>query len=275
MLLGSTGLLGSAFYSYMKSGNYLFVSPNRSELDLLDFDKLEKFIHDYSPTYIINCAGYNLVDKAEESIYKDLCFNLNVELPRSLACFANKYNAKLAHFSSDYVFDGNNTVGYTEDDKRNPINHYGYTKMLSEDAVLNNSPNALIQRISWLFGPYKDNFVSFICAQLNSGGPVKAICDQYGKPTYTFDVVKATLSLLQGDYFGVFHTPNSDSCSWYELAEAIRAHYGASTELVHPIEAADLNRLAVRPKYSILNSIKIPSLRSHKEALDEYLTNSF
>ena len=273
LLLGSSGLLGNSFYNdLILSETDLVFYPTRNELDVTDSKALKRFISETSPDVIINCTGYNFVDKAELDEEHEACYELNVNVPKNLAILSDDIGFKLVHFSSDYVFDGELTQGYIETDPTSPINFYGSTKAMSEQAVMQNCDNFIIQRISGLFGPSKNNFVTYIATELRRGNTVKVVSDQVSNPTYSIDVVKATFDLVANHESGLFHTPNEDSVSWYELALEIAAVLKVSESLVIPISSTELNRLAKRPKCSILKNSRYIPLRSHLSALEEFLT---
>jgi dTDP-4-dehydrorhamnose reductase len=188
-----------------------------------------------------------------------------------LAKLSTDLSFKFVQFSSDYVFNGESSIGYDEFAVTDPINFYGETKLLAENAIAQYSDNFIIQRISWLFGPNKTNFVDFVAKELIANNPVKIVTDQTGTPTYSCDVVKACLELLSINGSGIYHTTNAESVSWYELALEVCEALKVSKDLVQPILSTDLNRLAKRPACSILYTTRLNPLRSHKVALDDYL----
>src|SRR6056300_1732505 len=162
LVLGSTGLLGSAFKYLSRNYKYDFLFPSRKELDLLNIDDLEKFILLHKPDFVINCAGHNDVKAIEVNDEEfDLALNLNAYLPFELSKLSKKYKFRLLTFSSDYVFDGQKK-SYRESDTQNPINRYGLTKSIGEQLALSLDSKVSIFRTAWLFGPFKQNFVSFM-----------------------------------------------------------------------------------------------------------------
>jgi dTDP-4-dehydrorhamnose reductase len=274
ILLGSTGLLGSVFNAhYLDSKTDILFAPKRFELDLNDENLVYEYIKEISPDVVINCTGYNFVDQAEESSEQDLCYKLNVEIPSNLAKFSSDLDFKLVQFSSDYVFNGESKDGYDEFADTDPINYYGYTKLLAEREIAQNSSNFVIQRIAWLFGPNKTNFARYIAGELLENRPVRVVNDQFGTPTYSCDVVLATNSIIEQNLLGIFHTTNTGAVSWYELACVIAAFLGKSLDMVEPISSSELNRLAKRPHYSILYTTRLDPMSDGKSALKKYLND--
>lgn len=272
LLLGSTGLLGSTIAERFQSQDqFELIAPNRTQLDLTDFSVLAKVIADTMPELIINAAGYNAVDQAEDDEVE--CFKLNAELPKVLAINAYQNGAKLIQFSSDYVFDGSNADGYLESHPRTgQLNKYGVSKALGEANVENFTDNYWLIRISWLFGSRtRPNFVKAMLNLASTNAVIPVVNDQIGKPTYAPDVAGALEQLISENYHsGIYHLPNEDSVSWYDFARMIFRLKNLDIE-VKPISSSELARKAIRPKHSTLLNAKFPVLRSYEEALFEYL----
>ena len=176
------------------------------------------------------------------------------------------------HFSTDYVFDGEKSEGYSETDSPSPVSVYGTSKAEGEKELMKNTDKFWLIRTAWLYGPGGKNFVDTIInlAGKNEGQPLKIVNDQIGNPTLSSDLAQAVLGLLKGKSYGIYHMVNGGTCSWYEFAQEIFKILGIPQKIV-PITSEELNRPAKRPKYSILKSSRLPALRHWKEALAEYL----
>jgi dTDP-4-dehydrorhamnose reductase len=270
LILGSTGLLGQAMVDEFV-GDFEVVAPKRSELDLLDFEVLSEFIKSNQPDFILNCAGYNFVDKAElNETERSLCFRLNSELPTLLADLQESLNYVLVQFSSDYVFDGKNSIGYKENASPSPLSTYGQSKLDGEIGVSGCSKLFLV-RLAWLFGPGKEsNFVDVMRKLAKTHDEISVVDDQKGNPTYTKDVAAEIRQLIETDEFGVYHLVNEDPVTWYDLAMQVFTKIGYDGK-VKKVSSKEFKREAVRPQYSILLNTKWKKLRSHKDALKDYL----
>lgn len=277
LLLGSTGLLGSAFYQVLKNNlGVELVAPKRSELDLLDFQSLSLAIAFHKPDIVINCAGYNQVDNTENNADEQkLCRLLNTELPRQLALCSKKENFLLIQFSSDYVFDGQDKAGYLENSQTGPINFYGKSKADGEIQIIENAENFLIFRISWLFGGLKNNFVLTMLKLADDGTPISVVSDQFGKPTYAADVAETVtkVALENNLASGIYHLANEGITSWFDFALKIFEISGKDVTIRASI-SSDLDRPALRPLNSVLVNSKLEMQRPWVEALNEYLSEN-
>ncbi len=273
LVFGANGLLGSQFAKQLlNSDKYELLAPSKDLVDLLSEVQVADYIAEHKPDFIINCSGYNLVDQCEiDSQQQEMAQNLNVKAPEMLAKLALKHNARFITFSTDYVFDGSKDSAYVETDETNPINYYGKTKLMAEQAVLAANPNAIVIRTQWLFGPGRRDFVDAILPKLEGAEPLPVVNDQIGCPTYTVDLASRVInSLLESDINGVLHLVNKGSVSWYDYTLAIQEILGTNAHIV-PVSSDGFKRLATRPKNSILSSVKIESMRDFKIALKEYL----
>ena len=272
LVLGSTGLLGSAFKYVSKNYNFKFLFPSRKDLHLLKHEDLDKYIKFHKPFFIINCAGHNDV-KAIEANDEDfeLALKLNAYLPFELSKLSKQYKFRLITFSSDYVFDGQKN-SYRESDIRNPINRYGLTKSIAEQLSLSIDSNVSIFRTAWLFGPFKQNFVSTMVNRALDNQEIKVVGDQYGSPTFTIDIAQYVLDNINSHENGVFHLVNDSSVSWYDLTQMSFVLLGLHNKL-KKVSTADFKSIVNRPLYSVLNSYHIKKLRPLEQALKEYLLN--
>ncbi len=233
------------------------------------------------PDVLVNCAAYNLVDRAEADSITP--FEVNAQGVSSLALGCDDIGAKFVHFSTDYVFgkDAARTVPYTEDDHTGPLNSYGSSKAAGETFAQTAAPNSLIVRTCGLYGMWGSggkggNFVETMLRVATQGKPLRVVNDQRCTPSYTADVAAATVALLERGATGLFHVTNSGDCTWYEFAAEIFRQEGLKPELV-PVTSAEFGAVAKRPAYSVLSTAKllahgIPPLRPWHEALAAYLT---
>lgn len=273
VLLGKNGMLGSAFLSKLSSleENNLVYAFSRKELDVLDSGKLQDMISSISPDVLINCVAHTNVIKAE-SEEKSLCLNLNVEFIKRLSDFLLKKNSTLIHFSSDYVFDGEKGDFYDEDDAVNPLNFYGYSKVLGEKAIQDIGVKHAIIRTAWLYGPKGQNFVDKMIDLSKEKEFLKIVDDKFGSPTYTLDLASSVISnfLNHDNLSGIFHLVNEGVISRYKLVEAVKEFKGIKT-LIIPCSSEEFPSPAVLPRFSPLRNNKVLKLRSIKDALKAYL----
>lgn len=269
LLLGKSGLLGYALHKVLSSF-YEIIAPSHSECDVTNQKNLEKQILSTNPDIIINSTGFTAVDDAET--HKTEAVKLNSEAVKNLAQISANKNIPLMHFSTDYVFNGEKSEGYSESDSPSPVSVYGASKAEGEKELIKNTKKFWLIRTAWLYGPSGKNFVDTIInlARKNKNKPLKIVDDQIGNPTLTLDLAQAVLPLLKGKSYGIYHIVNSGICSWYEFAKEIFNILGIPQEII-PITSSELNRPAPRPKYSILQNTRLPALRSWKQALTAYL----
>jgi dTDP-4-dehydrorhamnose reductase len=271
VIFGATGMLGSMFVRALPEA--LFFSG--AQADLTKKGAVEKILETYHPGVVINCAAYTDVDGAEE--HEDVANKVNGEGVRALAAAAKKIGARLVHFSTDYIFDGQNAHGYAEDAQPKPLNAYGRSKLAGEQAVQEETDNYLLIRTAWLYGPNGKNFVDTMRKKMESGEALRVVGDQEGSPTYTSDLVDATLLLLaKAAPSGIYHLVNSGRVSWFGFAQKIQALLGTHAPLEEVFSDA-FPRPAQRPQYSVLNNtklknIKINPLPEWEDALARYLT---
>jgi len=250
IILGASGQLGWEFQKYFETRVKLF-SFNHSELDILDFQKLSQTFNSIKPDIVINCAAYTTVDQAENEI--EIAYKINSIGAKNVSFAAFKINSKVVYFSTDYVFDGNKSLPYTEFDLTNPLSIYGKSKLLGEIYTKKHNPNHLILRISWLYGINGFNFVKSIIRLVKEKGQVKVVEDQIGTPTYTLDVVKQTWELIKGDSVGLYHSSNTGRTTWFEFAKRIVENLSPDAKVI-PVKTKDFPTLARRPKFSVLEN---------------------
>ena len=267
-LIGNKGMLGNDVEKLLKERGLTYWATDK-EVDIGDYKALEKFGKDKKIKWIINCSGYTKVDKAEEEI--DEAFRINTDGVRNIALFSAKRQIKLIHISTDYVFDGRKekdggAVVYSEDDKTNPINIYGKSKLAGEEEIKKILEKYFIIRTAWLYGLQGNNFIYTMLRLFKERDLVKVVEDQWGSPTYTVDLAGAILKMIEDDSvsYGIYHFTNEGMTSWYEFARVIYKKAkrlglieGNKKVEIQPIKTEDYPTAARRPKYSVLSKEKI------------------
>ena len=222
LLLGGSGMLGSDCREVL-SEEHEVLSPSKKELDIISWDVVIENLQKISPDVILNCAGFTDVNACETEDY--LVRKVNVEGPRNLAQGSARFNCRMIHISSDYVFSGQKSLPqpYFEDDPVDPISAYGRSKVESEVAVKENAPNYAIIRTGWLYGLNGDNFINSILknAVKKSSKGMKVIEDQIGSPTWTYRLALQIKEILNSDAKGTFHVTSEGYCSRFEYAKHI------------------------------------------------------
>ena len=252
VIFGSRGMLGTEFMNAVPSNNIIH-SFDKHNINIFDKKEILNKLKKYKFDWIVNCAAYTNVEKAEIDYHE--AYKGNVEIPKILVEVANELNIGICHFSTDYVFDGTKNKSYKENDSTNPINNYGKTKLLGEYQI-QKAYKYLICRISWLYGPYGNCFPKAIIRQLKSDKFVDVVNDQIGTPTYTFDVVSESIILMTTNRCGTYHISNSGQASWYDFAKEIAKYYNLEDK-VSPISSNKLTVKAKRPLYSVMSSEKM------------------
>lgn len=224
LVTGSNGQLGSELRDLeSQHPNFKFNFVDRSTFDLSDLNKIDHFFNNHSFDFIINCAAYTAVDKAESE--KDLANAINNLAVEKLARIAKEKNIGLVHISTDYVFDGKHFRAYTETDQTNPISVYGKTKRLGEEAILKIAPaKTVILRTSWVYSSHGNNFVKTMIRLGKERGNLGVIFDQVGTPTYAKDLAKVILDIiphLKNTHPEIYHFSNEGAASWFDFAKAI------------------------------------------------------
>jgi len=284
-LIGCKGMLGTELSLLLEKSGLPFTGTDR-EVDIANPAALEKFAQDQPVAWIINCAAYTAVDKAEDDV--ETCRRLNTQGAAHIAACAHKTGARLIHISTDYVFDGTGSRPYTEEDATAPTGVYGLTKRDGELAVIENNPRSYIIRTAWLYGKHGNNFVATMLRLMNERDEVKVVNDQRGSPTWAFDLASAVLAVItaadQGKNipFGMYHYTNEGDISWFDFAQEI---YQQGRELgriskncaVKPCTSAEYPAKVKRPAYSVLNKSKIKAalgidIPAWDKSLKEFLT---
>ena len=250
-------MLGGAIQRVAPSAVQL-VALRHADLPVEDARAVERVVQRERPDWIINCAGYTQVDRAESE--PDAAQRVNAVGPANLARAARDMSARLLHISTDYVFDGRATRPYREDDPVGPLNVYGRSKLAGEEAVREILPQAhLIVRTQWLFGVGGPNFVATVLRLARERPQLKVVNDQHGRPTYTPDLAAALWRLVACDARGTVHCANDGEATWFEVARAAIDVTGLKT-VVEACSTDDMPRPARRPQFSVLDCSKCTAI---------------
>jgi len=274
LITGYKGMLGLDLVDILENENqHELVLTDIGELDITNLEEVKKMFNQEKPELIINVAAYTDVDGCETN--RELAYSVNSIGPKNLAIASNENGAKLLHISTDYVFPGNNTKPYTEDDKTDPQSYYGLTKLEAEKFIKENMKNYFIVRTAWLYGINGKNFVKTMLNLAKNNSEITVVNDQRGSPTFTVDLAHAICELIKTDKYGVYHVTNSDECTWYDFAKNI-FELANMDVTVKPVNTEEYPTPAKRPKYSVLshkkwNSSGFKPLRTYKNALNDYM----
>lgn len=273
LVTGANGQLGYDVVKELQKQNIECYGATRQDFDIVDFEATKKFITNYMPDAVIHCAAYTAVDKAEDE--QGLCYLVNASATENIAEICKKINAKMLYISTDYVFDGTKDDFYEVDDKPNPINVYGKTKLLGEQAVQKILDKYFIVRISWVFGEHGNNFVKTMLRLGKERKEINVVADQYGSPTYTADLAPLLVEMIQTEKYGLYHATNEGVCTWAEFGEEIFKIAGMNVKVNH-ITTAEYPTKAVRPLNSKLskNNLRLNNfiiLNNWEIALERYI----
>ncbi len=263
LVTGSSGQLGQSLKAIAK--NYpalMFTFATRTDLDLSHEQSIVDYFQHHHIDLIINCAAYTAVDKAESE--PELANQINHLAVKQLAEIARQQNTKLIHISTDYVFNGQQSRPYIENDIVEPKSTYGESKLKGEQALLEALPiNGLIIRTSWVYSEFGNNFVKTMLRLGRERDSLNVIFDQVGTPTYAHDLAEAIISIVDSETFNqekvtteIYHYSNEGVCSWYDFAKTIFELSNIDCK-ISPIETKDYPTPAIRPHYSLLNKAKI------------------
>ncbi len=274
LILGSKGMLGAELMRVF--GNET-VGWDRSDVDVAQVESLKLKVESLRPEIIINCVAYNDVDGAEENA--GTAFKLNAEVPKNLASICNDLNISLIHFSTNYVFDGQQGE-YKEEDEPSPLSVYAKSKHQGEQEIIKHCQKYYIIRTAVLFGlkgqseMSKKSFVDLMLDLSRKTDTIKAVNNEVNSLTYVKDLAEnVKLLTVQNNPFGIYHITNSGSASWYDLAKEIFKTVGKKINLV-PVPSTDFPRKAMRPARSVLINTKLLSIRPWQEALLEFLNRN-
>lgn len=276
VVTGAAGQLGQDVLLELERKNHQVFGADRQQLDITNEENVIAYIHEIKPDVILHCAAYTNVDAAEEN--EDAAYQVNAAGSEYLAKAAKQIGAKMLYVSTDYVFDGSASEPYEVDEPTKPLGAYGRTKLAGEQLLQKHLDEFFIVRTAWVFGIHGNNFVKTMIRLGKERGEVGVVHDQVGSPTYTVDLAKFMVELMETEKYGVYHATNSGICSWYEFAVEIFKQAGLDVQ-VNPLTSDQFPRPAARPKYSVLSKKMIEKqgltpLRDWKEALAAYLAEA-
>ncbi|WRP06313.1 dTDP-4-dehydrorhamnose reductase [Rossellomorea aquimaris] len=273
LVTGYTGQLGFDVVREGKKRGISMLGIGRNDLDITNETKVYQYVKNINPDVIIHCAAYTAVDKAEDD--KETCWNVNVLGTKYIATASKKVNASFMYISTDYVFDGKGEEPFKETDKPNPVGYYGLTKYEGEKVVRDLLEEHFIVRISWVFGINGHNFIKTMLRLSETRNELKVVGDQYGSPTYTFDLARLLIDMIQTEKYGVYHASNEGFCTWAQFASEIFQQANKAVT-VNSISTKEYPTRAVRPKNSCMSKQKLidngfKPLPKWQDALKHYL----
>ena len=257
LVTGANGQLGQELKQLAEKTNspFRFIYTDADVLDITDAGQVQHFVSEYSIGYVINCAAYTVVDKAEAD--EEVAYRINCTGAENLA----RSGAKIIHISTDYVFDGTASTPYKEDASTNPLSVYGKSKLKGEEAIREFAEEWIIIRTSWLYSEFGNNFVKTMLRLMNERDKLNVVADQYGTPTYAADLAEMILVILECEEWksGVYHFSNLGETTWFKFAEKIKELAAVGRCRLDPVPACEYKTAAVRPMYSVLDKSKIQS----------------
>ena len=272
LVTGVKGQLGYDVMNELAGRGHEGIGVDIQEMDITDAASVEKVITEAAPDAVIHCAAYTAVDAAEDNV--DLCRRVNAGGTENIARVCKALNCKMMYISTDYVFNGQGTRPWEPDDKREPLNVYGQTKYEGELAVETLEKFFLV-RIAWVFGVNGKNFIKTMLNLGKTRDHLTVVADQIGSPTYTYDLARLLVDMIETDRYGRYHATNEGLCSWYEFACEIFKQAGMNVT-VSPVTSDQYPAKAKRPMNSRMDKSKLDEmgferLPSWQDALGRYL----
>lgn len=272
LVTGYNGQLGYDVVNEAHSRGVEAVGVDIQEMDITNKQQVNDVIKTGNYDAVVHCAAWTAVDKAEEMV--DVCRKVNVEGTQNIVDVCKELDIPVMYFSTDYVFSGEGTEPWNEYDNRTPLNVYGQTKYEGELAV-ETYPKHFIIRIAWVFGKNGNNFIKTMLRLGKEKGAVSVVDDQIGSPTYTYDLSKLVVDMIQTEKYGTYHATNEGLCSWYEFACEIFKQANMDVK-VTPVDSNAFPAKAKRPKNSRMNKSELDKngfnrLPSWQDALKRYL----
>lgn len=273
LVTGVKGQLGYDVVNELEKRGHVAIGVDIDEMDITDAVSVDKVITESNVNAVIHCAAYTAVDAAEENI--DICRKVNADGTRNIAEVCKKLDIKMMYISTDYVFDGEGTNMWEPDDKREPLNVYGITKYEGELAVEENLEKFFTVRIAWVFGVNGKNFIKTMLNLGKTRDELSVVNDQIGSPTFTYDLARLLVDMIETDKYGRYHATNEGLCSWYDFAVEIFKQAGMNVK-VNPVDSSSFPVKAKRPNNSRMSKEKLEEngferLPSWKDAVRRYL----
>lgn len=273
LVTGVKGQLGYDVVNELEKRGMTAIGVDIDEMDITDAVSVNKVIKEAAPDAVIHCAAYTAVDAAEDNV--ELCRKVNAEGTANIAEVCKELDIKMMYISTDYVFDGQGERPWEPDDERHPLNVYGQTKYEGEVAVTDALDKYFIVRIAWVFGVNGKNFIKAILNKAKTVDTLTVVNDQFGSPTYTYDLARLLVDMIQTEKYGFYHATNEGICTWYEFACEIIRQAGMDAKVL-PVSADQYPAKAKRPTNSRMSKEKLTEngfekLPTWQDALKRYL----
>lgn len=270
---GVKGQLGYDVVNELRKRGMEAIGVDIEEMDITDTASVNRVMKEAAPDAVIHCAAYTAVDVAEDNV--EICRKVNADGTQNIAKVCKELDIKMIYISTDYVFDGQGTRPWEPEDERNPLNVYGQTKYEGELAVQNTLDKYFIVRIAWVFGVNGKNFIKTMLKLAETHDRLTVVNDQFGSPTYTYDLARLLVDMVLTDKYGIYHATNEGICTWYDFACEIFKQAGIPMEVV-PVSAEEYKAKAKRPENSRMDKDKLEQngferLPSWQDALKRYL----
>ena len=273
LVTGVKGQLGYDVVNELEKRNITAIGVDIEEMDITDAESVNKVITEVEPDAVIHCAAYTAVDAAEDNV--DLCRRVNADGTANIAAICKTLDIKMMYISTDYVFNGQGERPWEPDDEREPLNVYGQTKYEGEVAVTDALEKYFIVRIAWVFGVNGKNFIKAILNKAQTVDTLTVVNDQFGSPTYTYDLARLLVDMIQTEKYGFYHATNEGICTWFDFACEIIRQSGLNTNVL-PVSADQYPAKAKRPSNSRMSKEKLTQngfekLPTWQDALRRYL----
>lgn len=272
LVTGANGQLGQELTRWQQP-DVRIIGCDRNRLDITDLSQCRDVLVELRPDAVIHAAAYTAVDKAESE--PDEAYRVNAGGTRNMALATSELGIRMCYVSTDYVFDGTSMTPYNEYDNTNPQSTYGKSKRAGEVLLQALNRQSFIVRTSWVYGRYGRNFVKTMLKLAEDKDSLNIVHDQVGSPTYTYDLCRFLIELVQTEAYGIYHASNTGTCSWYEFAKAIFEFAGVSIQ-VNPCSSSEFSSPASRPAYSVMDHSAIRwnglrDLRHWRDALEDFM----
>lgn len=273
LVTGVKGQLGHDVMNELAKRGYEGIGVDVEEMDITDAAAVERVMREACADKVVHCAAWTAVDAAEDQV--DLCRKVNALGTENIAKMCRELDLPMIYLSTDYVFDGEGTRPWEPDDERHPLNVYGQTKYEGELAVEKYLEKYFIVRIAWVFGVNGRNFIKTMLKLSETHDTLTVVDDQVGSPTYTYDLARLLVDMLETEKYGRYHATNEGLCSWYEFAQEIFRQAGKNVTVL-PVSSEEYPAKAKRPHNSRMNKDKLEDmgferLPSWQDALSRYL----
>lgn len=273
LVTGVKGQLGHDVMNELAKRGYEGIGVDVEEMDITDAEAVEKVMRKANADKVVHCAAWTAVDAAEDQ--EEICRKVNAQGTENIARMCKDLDLPMIYLSTDYVFDGEGTRPWEPDDERHPLNVYGQTKYEGELAVEKYLDKYYIVRIAWVFGLNGKNFIKTMLNLAKTHDTLTVVDDQTGSPTYTYDLARLLVDMLETDKYGRYHATNEGLCTWYEFAQEIFRQAGVDVKVV-PVSSEKFAAKAKRPHNSRMNKEKLSQmgferLPAWQDALQRYL----